>query len=430
MSTEILAQYTINMFELVKCKKGQTMGMASSQARFLQLTARRSNIEYQGQQINQGRLALANTSASLFEKMLSLAVPTPPSSQDDKYYKQGYNFIDPKDGFQKKITWQSYAEAIAKGAPIAASYYSPVAGLTVISAVDGSTQNFAASVIADPTDTQKAALLDALGIDGNVVTNTVVTPTGLPTYNTCGKRYRYYISQATIHGDTNNIGSVDKIPAGEIENCILGEITNFLQKEDNIHKYLNNINVIEQKGLHGKIKELKLSNNQIRCILSRVWLNKTNVEIFLCEEGIARFLESLIYPKEFLKEASVDSDTIISIKKDIKIARTPRLGSVLIINGEKKNNNTDPILVNAIAKSYRWNKMLKTEKFENIKDIANLESDYCLDHIKRTVRLNILSPKIVESILNGTQPPELSLQKLYKLKTLDWKEQEKLLDFT
>ena len=80
-----------------------------------------------------------------------------------------------------------------------------------------------------------------------------------------------------------------------------------------------------------------------------------------------------------------------------------------------------------IAKSYRWNKMLKTGKFENIKAIAKLEPDYCLDHIKRTVRLNILSPKIVESILTGTQPPDLSLQKLYKLKTLDWQEQENLL---
>ena len=47
------------------------MGMAASQARFLQLTARRTNIEYQGQQINQSRLALANASAGLFEKMLS-----------------------------------------------------------------------------------------------------------------------------------------------------------------------------------------------------------------------------------------------------------------------------------------------------------------------------------------------------------------------
>ena len=83
------------------------MGMAASQARFLQLTARRTNIEYQGQQINQQRLALANASAGLFEKMLTMVVPTPPSSQDDKYYKQGYTFTDPSDEIQKKISWSS-----------------------------------------------------------------------------------------------------------------------------------------------------------------------------------------------------------------------------------------------------------------------------------------------------------------------------------
>ena len=56
------------------------MGLAASQARFLQLTARRSNIEYQGQQINQQRLALANASAGLYQRQLTLVVPTPPSS--------------------------------------------------------------------------------------------------------------------------------------------------------------------------------------------------------------------------------------------------------------------------------------------------------------------------------------------------------------
>lgn len=83
------------------------MGMAASQARFLQLTARRTNIEYQGQQINQQRLALANASAGLFEKMLSLEVPTPPSSQDDKYYKQGYMFTDTRDNIQKQVIWDT-----------------------------------------------------------------------------------------------------------------------------------------------------------------------------------------------------------------------------------------------------------------------------------------------------------------------------------
>ena len=246
--------------------------------------------------------------------------------------------------------------------------------------------------------------------------------------NSGEKRYRYYISQALIQGEKDSAGSVDKIPSGEIENLVIDEITDFLQDSKNIQKYCEDINILEQKELFEKIKALKLSNAQIRSVLSKVNLNKGNVQIFLCEDGIEQFLESLFHPKESLKEASNASETTILIQKDIKISRTPRRGSVLIINGGNKSRNIDPILINAIAKSYRWNKMLKTGKIENIKDIANLESDYCLDHIKKTVRLNILSPKIVESILTGTQPPDLSLQKLYKLKTLDWQEQEKLLN--
>ncbi len=58
------------------------MGMAASQARYLGLTARKTNTEYEGQQINQQRMALANQSAGLFNQMLSLQVPTPPSTQD------------------------------------------------------------------------------------------------------------------------------------------------------------------------------------------------------------------------------------------------------------------------------------------------------------------------------------------------------------
>jgi hypothetical protein len=87
------------------------MGMAASQARFLQLTARKSNAEYQGQQINQARTALANKSAGLFEKMLALQAPTPPSSMDDKYYGQGYTYTDPADEVRKKITWTDFASA-------------------------------------------------------------------------------------------------------------------------------------------------------------------------------------------------------------------------------------------------------------------------------------------------------------------------------
>lgn len=68
------------------------MGMAASQARYLELTARKTNVEYQGQQINQQRTELANVSAGLFSQLMGLQVPTAPSTSN--YTKTIYTFSD------------------------------------------------------------------------------------------------------------------------------------------------------------------------------------------------------------------------------------------------------------------------------------------------------------------------------------------------
>lgn len=66
------------------------MGMAASQARWIALAARRSNVEYEGQQINQARTALANQSSELWNKLYTMEVPTAPSSND--FTKTQYSF--------------------------------------------------------------------------------------------------------------------------------------------------------------------------------------------------------------------------------------------------------------------------------------------------------------------------------------------------
>ena len=76
------------------------MGLAATQTRFLQLTARKSNVEYKGQQINQQRTVLSNKSANAYQSMLTLQVPTPPSSSD--YIKIQYQYTDAKGA-----TWQT-----------------------------------------------------------------------------------------------------------------------------------------------------------------------------------------------------------------------------------------------------------------------------------------------------------------------------------
>ena len=68
------------------------MGMAASQARFLGLTARKTNVEFEGQQINQQRTALSNQSANYYNDLLGMSVPIPPSV--DEYTKTVYTFED------------------------------------------------------------------------------------------------------------------------------------------------------------------------------------------------------------------------------------------------------------------------------------------------------------------------------------------------
>jgi hypothetical protein len=68
------------------------MGMAASQARFLGLTARQNNVEFEGQQINQQRTMLSNESANYYNDLLGMSVPTPPSV--DSYTKTIYTFSD------------------------------------------------------------------------------------------------------------------------------------------------------------------------------------------------------------------------------------------------------------------------------------------------------------------------------------------------
>jgi DNA repair ATPase RecN len=57
------------------------MGFAASQARYMMLTARKSDLEIQGQFINQARMQLANVSGALFEITSNLEPESPQAQQ-------------------------------------------------------------------------------------------------------------------------------------------------------------------------------------------------------------------------------------------------------------------------------------------------------------------------------------------------------------
>ena len=68
------------------------MGMSASQIRYCMLQARKTDVEYQGQQINQQRTTLATESAAYNTQLLTLTVPTPPSTEDFIINNYTYNY--------------------------------------------------------------------------------------------------------------------------------------------------------------------------------------------------------------------------------------------------------------------------------------------------------------------------------------------------
>lgn len=92
------------------------MGMAASQARYLGLTARKINVEYEGQQVNQQRTALANESAGLFRRLMSLENPVPPS--ENEYYESVYTYKDSEATTDGTVTISGYHEVEGSNPPL------------------------------------------------------------------------------------------------------------------------------------------------------------------------------------------------------------------------------------------------------------------------------------------------------------------------
>lgn len=80
------------------------MGMSASQMRYCMITGRKSDVEYQGQQINQQRTTLATQTSAYNNQLLNLSVPTPPST--DNYTKNTYSFA--MNGNTYTITGTTY----------------------------------------------------------------------------------------------------------------------------------------------------------------------------------------------------------------------------------------------------------------------------------------------------------------------------------
>ena len=82
----------------------------------------------------------------------------------------------------------------------------------------------------------------------------------------------------------------------------------------------------------------------------------------------------------------------------------------------------DVTLIKAVARAFRWRKMLETGRFGTLAELAAAEKINA-SYVSRVLRLTLLAPDIVEAILDGRQPADMTLALLMQPFGVLWEAQ-------
>ena len=90
--------------------------------------------------------------------------------------------------------------------------------------------------------------------------------------------------------------------------------------------------------------------------------------------------------------------------------------------GSARPRKIDSALVKALARAFRWKRMLESGEFATIAELAEHQG-IAPSYMTRVLRLTLLAPDIVEAILDGKQGPEVTLARVLEPSSLKWNEQ-------
>ncbi len=233
--------------------------------------------------------------------------------------------------------------------------------------------------------------------------------------NNHGRRYRYYISRALKNNEET--GSVSKVPAGEVEQFIVETTKEFLKDKEQIQNIVSEYKIRKQNKLIYTAQNIQDYSEPklIRTIIHKIMVSKNLIEITYNGASIKKVLNALANNQEIVISDKSEELTPIVTSKNIKITQPSRNDNILILNAKEYDTSApNPYLVNAIVKSFYYHKQIQTGK--TIEDLQAEEGLKDSKYIRNILNLKYISPKLTEQILNGTQPKELSLQKLINLK--------------
>jgi len=278
-----------------------------------------------------------------------------------------------------------------------------------------------------PANAKEPSLLAGLIYDGE---GRPMTPSHA---NKAGRRYRYYITRQP-KGPSPGTEAIWRLPALTLEEVTLKGIHAFLKDRLRLSETLDltklppdHVKAILSKASHlgdrirdagpGEQRQLLLE------FVSRIDVQQDRLRMTLCAESLRCRIGHG-------NDRSQDSGTG-TIPLDIPVWLQRRgIEMKFVITDESATTiNPDLRLIATLARAHRWSEELRTGVASSIGDLV---ARHGVDQgdVSRCLPLAFLAPDIVEAILQGCQPGELTAARLKRIRLpLSWVEQRRLLGF-
>ncbi len=213
-----------------------------------------------------------------------------------------------------------------------------------------------------------------------------------------GRCYRYYISQALVRGRSADVGSVGRVKADEIERLI---VTSIRDRATGDRKFAAALSISSPA---------KATEAQLIEPVSRMVVGDRVIEVHFGESGSG---EELAAPLgiEYEHIEAQGSTKIIPVGGDRERATGP-----------------DAALIKAVARANEWRRQLTDGEVASVAEIASKE-DLQRTYVGRILPLAFLAPDITRAIVDGCQPPSMTIDRLRDPIPMDWNEQRVMFGF-
>jgi len=109
----------------------------------------------------------------------------------------------------------------------------------------------------------------------------------------------------------------------------------------------------------------------------------------------------------------------VTIHVPFRIVKRGGRREMILPPNAQTRRQADDSLIKALARAFRWKRMLESGEFSTITELAQRER-IAAPFLTRTMRLAQLAPDLVEAILDGRQPRGLTLEALREPLSSDW----------